>query len=106
MEAMLPPQFRITIVPACGERIRTLADRATAIGKGVEFAQVLSDIRENLQSRPREWGDPNYRYHGLRGTSYLRLHERFRVIYLVDDQQPVVILCDVQPLFDLPLANG
>jgi hypothetical protein len=99
------PPFRLSIIPACRERIQSLANRAMAAGLGPLFARTLTEMRRQLESRPREWGDPNYRFHGLGAISYLRVEGWFRVVYAVDESQPVVFLREVEPLPGNPLAD-
>jgi mRNA-degrading endonuclease RelE of RelBE toxin-antitoxin system len=99
------PAFRLSIIPRCRERIQALADRASAAGLGPLFARTLTELRRQLEARPREWGDPNYRYHGLGTTSYLRVEGWFRIVYAVDDSRPIVFLREVEPLPGHPLAD-
>jgi hypothetical protein len=99
------PPFRLSIIPKCRERIQTLADRAVGVGLGPLFAKTLREIRRQLETHPREWGDPSYRFHGLGAVSYLRVEGWFRVVYAVDESQPVVFLREVEPLPGNPLAD-
>jgi hypothetical protein len=99
-----PPPFQLTIIPKCRERVQSLADRAVASGLGRLFARLLAETRRQLESRPREWGDPNYRFHGLGAVSYLRVEGWFRIVYAVDETRPVVFLREVEPLPGHPLA--
>jgi hypothetical protein len=99
------PPFRLSIVPNCRERIRVLADRAMVAGLGPLFAKTLREIRRQLETRPREWGDANYRFHGLGAISFLRVVGWFRVVYAVDEAQPIVFLREVEPLPGNPLAD-
>jgi len=100
------PPFRLTTIPKCRERIQVLGDRAAAAGLGRLFAKLLREVRIQLENRPREWGDPSYRFHGLGAVSYLRVEGWFRIVYAVDETRPVVILREIEPLPGHPLADG
>lgn len=73
-------QFQLSIMPSCRLRIQSLAVRAKALGYGVRFAVVLTSIRHQLETNPRSWGDPNFRFHGLNLVSYLRMYEGLRIL--------------------------
>lgn len=100
------PPFHVIIVPKCRERIQVLADRAASSGLGRLFAKFLTEVRRQLETRPREWGDPNYRFHGLGAVSYLRVEGWFRIVYAVDETRPAVFLREVEPLPGHPLADA
>ena len=106
MSADSDPPFRLSIVPKCRQRIHVLAERAMSAGLGMLFAKTLREIRRQLQTRPREWGDPEYRFHAVGAISYLRVEGWFRVVYAVDESQPVVFLREVEPLPGNPLADA
>jgi len=96
--------FHLSIMPICRARIQTLAVRAKSLAYGVRFAVVLTSIRHQLETNPRNWGDPNFRFHGLDLVSYLRVEEKLRVVYAVHETNPVVFLRELEPLPGHPLA--
>lgn len=69
------------------------------------FAKTLREVRRQLETRPREWGDPEYQFHGLGAVSYLRVEGWFRVVYAVHESEPIVFLREIEPLPGNPLAD-
>ena len=99
-------RFQLSIMPSCRARIQFLAARAKSIGYGVRFAEILTSIRSQLDTNPRAWGDPNFRFHGLNLVSYLRVEEGLRIVYAVHETNPVVFLRELEPLPGHPLAGS
>ena len=89
-------------MPNCRQRIEQIGERAIENGLGNVFADLLTEIRHQLETRPREWGDPNFRFHGLKAVSHMRLQDGFRIRYAVHESIPVVFLLDIEPMGSHP----
>jgi hypothetical protein len=68
--------------------------------------EVIRKIKENLESRPREWGDPYTNYRGLKAVGYGRtiLPARLRIEYTVHEVEPLVWISSIKPLPGSPFA--
>jgi hypothetical protein len=91
-------------------RVSYLSDCFDPLAGAVAFAarSSLSELLENainmieliLAQTPRTWGDPQRNYPGMKATQYVRhmVSDGIRVIYLVHNSEPVVIVRSISPI--------
>ena len=81
---------------------------ATAEDRGIRtlLVEVLRELMENLETRPRDWGDPYTNYRGLNAVGYGRtiLSAQIRAEYLVHNSEPLVWISALYPLSGSPFA--
>ena len=97
--------FRLSIRPDLRARLAVLMIRSQRAGIGTAFLQTMRAVERRLQADPRTWGDPQYCFHFANQTHYSVLIEKLRVSYTVHNDRPVVLLEDVDPVLDHPLAQ-
>jgi hypothetical protein len=66
------PRFTVGLVGKAVEQFERLAARAEQLALRDLLASVYRQIIEELETRPREWGDPFHNYRGLNATAYQR----------------------------------
>jgi hypothetical protein len=93
-------------------RFPTQLDRLIVIaqqrGLRTLLIEVLRQTLENLETRPRDWGDPYINYRGLNAVGYGRtiLPAQLRVEYAVHNTEPLVWLSALIPLPGSPFAGS
>jgi hypothetical protein len=72
------------------------------------FIEVLQQIMENLETQPRDWGDPYLNYRELQAVGYGKtiVSAGLRVEYAIHDSRPLVWLSVVRPLIGSPFAGS
>jgi hypothetical protein len=99
------PIYKLGSLTKAKQQIRNLVARATALGYGKELATSLAEITVILRTVPLDWGEPQYhtalpggvvRHGALGGLS---------ISFVVYQMQRMVILLDVVPMGDHPLAE-
>lgn len=103
---MNPPAdtpFRLVFSRAVGDELRVLADQARARRVAARFAAALGVIQDRLRNSPLTWGDPFRVYPALGLTAYRRLHDELLVNYVVHEEQRIVWLDSIVPVFGHPL---
>ena len=99
------PPYEVNALGGVQDRIRRMYERAAELGVQAEIGQSIAAILQHLISDPREWGDPQWRYHALGMTYYGGTVGRFRCNYSVHDRIPTVVLINVFPLPGNPLCG-
>jgi len=99
-----PSRFRIELAGQAHAHINRLVTRAEQRGLRPLLLEVLRHLMENLETRPRDWGDPYINYHTLNAVGYGRTIVRagLRVGYAVHETEPVVWVTAVKVLFGSP----
>jgi hypothetical protein len=85
------------------EQLITIAEQ-----RGLQslLTDLLRQVSDNLQSQPRDWGDPYTNYRVLKAVGYGKtiLPVRLRVEYVVHDTEQIVWIRSLRPLFGSPFA--
>ena len=66
----------------------------------------IRQITSNLETRPREWGDPYTNFRNLNAVGFGRtiLPSKIRVQYVVHDTEPLVWITSIRPLMGSPFG--
>ena len=80
-------------------RIQELADQAKKLGIGKPYKDAWRQILSNLQTRPMEWGDPEYNTKKPGGVVCHGIIEPVLVRFSVFESEQMVLIFDVQLLF-------
>ena len=97
------PGYLIEFLPKVNAQIHALAEKADALGIGMEFVLALKTVVEQLKTRPLEWSDPEHRTrkkggcvcHGISPPLYIR--------FVVYQEEEYVCLLDLRPMPGSPL---
>jgi hypothetical protein len=105
---MTPPSgpFAVYGVGLFRQQIEGLLRIADQRGLRALLLGALREMRERLQSNPREWGDPYKNYPSLNAVRYGRtiLPAQLRVSYSVHDTERIVWISSLRALHDSPFA--
>jgi hypothetical protein len=97
-------------MPRCRELVAEWVQRAIALKAPQPLARFLSAVERELRTNPREWGDPIRNHPNLKLVEYAHTNaaDRFRVYYLVHDDQSVVFVREIVLIEGNPLrgTNG
>lgn len=74
-----PRRFRVDATPAIVQKIQQLHQEASQSGRGPAFATAIRRLRRDLQTRPRDCGEP------------LRLYKNAHLELRVTSEQPAII---------------
>lgn len=101
-----PGRFRVELAGQARAHLERLTASAEQRGLRPLLLEVLRQVIENLEARPREWGDPYIYYRALNAVGYGRtiLPARLRVGYAVHDTEPLIWISAVVPLPGSPFA--
>jgi hypothetical protein len=98
------PSYQLTQLPAVTRQLREMGRNAVELGIATEYAEALKTIVANLQTRPLEWGDPEYRLKKKSSMVYHGIHANLLVRYAVFEVELQVLLLGIKPLPTSPLA--
>jgi len=100
------PTFRVEAVGRFPLQLDGLIVIAEQRGLRSLLIEVLRQISDNLQSKPREWGDPYKNYRGLNAVGFGKaiLPSRIRVEYAVHNTEPLVWVSSIRPLIGSPFV--
>ena len=99
------PAYGVGRLPEATRQIQELGRNAVELGLATEFAEAMKTIFAKLQSKPSEWGDPEYRLKKKGSTVYHGTHSDLIVRYAVFELEQKVLLLAVGPLPTSPLAS-
>jgi hypothetical protein len=74
-----PRRFRINATPAIVQKVQQLHPEATQTGRGAAFAFAMRRLRRDLQTRPRDCGEP------------LRLYKNAQLELRAASERPAII---------------
>jgi hypothetical protein len=97
------PPFEVDASGYTRDRMRQMLNRAAQLGVQPEIAHTLTDILRRLETDPREWGDPLWRFHAAQMTQFGGSLRRLRCEYSVHDRIPTVVITNLFPLPGNPL---
>ncbi len=102
-----PDRFRVELIGQASSHLERLTARAEQLDLRGLLIEVLREMMENLETRPREWGDPYINYRNLNAVGYgCTLNTaRLRIAYAVHNMEPLVWLSRVTPLTDSPFKE-
>jgi hypothetical protein len=100
------PRFAVHGVGRFSEQFDGLVKIAEDRGLRRLLAEVLQDILENLETQPRDWGDPYVNYRALNAVGYGRSIQSpgIRVEYTVHDSEANVWITSITALSGSPFA--
>lgn len=100
------PRFTISGVGRFPAQLNRLLATAEQRGLRTLLIEVLREVFENLETRPRDWGDPYKNYRGLKAVGYGRtlFPTWIHVEYAVHETEPLVWLSGIRSLSDSPFA--
>jgi hypothetical protein len=70
------------------------------------FSKVVHRIEERLRSAPLDWGDPEYNTKHPGGVVCHGLDDPLLVRFAVYEAEQAVLIIEVEPLPNSPLAGG
>jgi hypothetical protein len=94
----MKPGYKVEQIGPVKEQVRTLAARATVAGIYREYAQAMHLIVKELQTRPLEWGDPEWQTHKAGGMVCHGTVDPLFVRYVVYEQERYVCILKVMPM--------
>ncbi len=89
------PPFTVSYAAGVIDLLRGWEQTARSIGMGRQFRKAIRDAELELQTRPREWGDPQFDFSHLSMTVYQRSGPILIVRYAVHATRPVVFVREV-----------
>ncbi len=95
--------YKVGKYPGVAAKMRTLADLASLAGMRQSYLEVLKLMAERLESDPMGWGDPLYRVPHQSGIVHHAIAWPIQVRYSVHEAVAVVLIMDIDPVFDWPL---
>lgn len=103
-----PSRFTVGLVGKAVGQFERLTEWAEQLDLPEVLAAAFRQIFEELETRPREWGDPSHNYRALDATGYQRavLPAGLWVEYAVHNSDPLVWVSKVVVLEDSPFAGG
>lgn len=106
---MTPAPLRFTVHLAGQARSEVEGLAAIAANRGLRpvFAEILRMMMANLETQPREWGDPYNNYPTLNAVSYERtvLPALVRVGYAVHNTEPLVWISTLRTIMGSPFES-
>jgi hypothetical protein len=102
------PRFTVTLAGRVERDLERLAIWAERHDLRTLLAETLRSIIENLETQPREWGDPYFNYRALNAVAYGKTiaFADLRVVYAVHATELLVWLSVVRPLPTSPFSGG
>ena len=85
------------------QRLRTIAKQRNLQPLLLE---VVRQMMQNLETSPREWGDPYRNFRALQTVRYGKtiMAAGLRITYVVHDTEPIVWITSIRPLFGSPFT--
>jgi hypothetical protein len=100
-----PSNYTVDRLPEVTEQIRQVVARAKGQGHGAQVLDALEWIVSQLETRPLEWGDPEYATKHAGGLVQHGLHYPFIVQYVAFEQQRVVCILKIKVFPRHPLES-
>lgn len=99
-------QYRVELAGQGDSHLRRLVVIAEQRNLEPVLFEVMSQVIENLESNPREWGDPYNNYRALCAVGYGKTISSagLRIGYAVHDTELLVWINSVRTLFGSPFA--
>lgn len=92
------PSYKISVSERELQKLENWLAWAKEVGIRDTYLSVLEALEEKLRSQPLQWGDPQYRLHGL-GLLMMRGIEDFlQVNYGVDETRRIVYVSEFKLL--------
>ena len=68
--------------------------------------EVVRQMMQNLETSPREWGDPYRNFRALQTVRYGKtiMAAGLRITHVVHDTEPIVWITSIRPLFGSPFT--
>src|SRR4051812_30982849 len=90
------PRYRVDPTGPANQQIRDLIAKAAAGTERQHVADALEGIFSQLETRPADWGDPEWRTRKEGGMVYHAIQASLIVRYVVFEPEKVVWLLDVR----------
>ena len=99
-------QYRVELAGQGDSHLRKLVVVAEQRNLVPVLLEVMSQVIENLEKNPREWGDPYNNYPALGAVGYGKtiLSAGLRIGYAVHDTERIVWITSFRPLFGSPFT--
>ena len=103
-----PNRFTVELAGLAHSDLERLAVWAERRALRPLLAEVFRLLVENLETQPRDWGDPYHNYRDLNAVGYGKTITPggLRVEYAVHDTRPHVWLTRVRPLSGSPFSGS
>jgi mRNA-degrading endonuclease RelE of RelBE toxin-antitoxin system len=98
--------YKVDRTPAVNHQLRDLADRAKAQRIHQAYLDALREMLSELQTRPLEWGDPQYKTKHAGGIVCHATPWPILVRYAVYQNEKIVMIIQIRPRADSPLADS
>ena len=102
------PRFAVALVGRVSNDLERLATWAERHDLRMLLTESLRQIIENLETQPREWGDPYFNFRALDAVAYGKTiaYADLRIVYAVHNTEPLVWLSVVRPLPESPFLGA
>ncbi|MBI3821984.1 MAG: hypothetical protein HY289_04805 [Planctomycetes bacterium] len=98
--------YKVDRTSAVNLQLRSLADKARARRIHHAYTDALREMLNELQTRPLEWGDPEYHMKHPSGIVYHGTAWPILVRYAVYQNEKIVMIFEIRPRYDSPLADA
>jgi hypothetical protein len=98
-----PVRYTVSLTYTARLQFALLQRRAVIFGVAERVLACLRDIDRELQTNPREWGEPSSTLHEMRMILHTGFRDRIRVDYGVHETQPMVVIRNIEPEAGHPL---
>ena len=106
VESSEPPgKYIVDRLPAVTVQIRQFIERAIKLGTGEQVLDVIQHIVQNLETRPLEWGDPEYATKHGGGLVLHGIQFPFIVRYVTFQRERVVCILKLKVFPRHPLDS-
>jgi len=99
------PTYKVGRLAIAANQVHDLVKHAAAIGFGQELNKSLKAIVTLLKSAPLTWGEPQYHTHLAGGVVRHGVLEGLSVQFVVYENQRAVVILNIAPIGDHPLAG-
>ncbi len=99
------PAYEVGRLLEVTRQVQEMGRNAVELGLATEFAEAMKTIFARLQTKPSEWGDPEYRLKKKGSTVYHGIHFDLIVRYAVFELEQKVLLLAIGLLPTSPLAS-
>ena len=97
--------FKVTQFPRVKAQILTVMKRAAALDISHICIDALERIQHHLETRPLDWGDPDFNLVHAGGIACHGIEVPFLVRFSVYEAENAVCVFDIQTLPPFPLAE-
>jgi hypothetical protein len=100
-----PGKFTVDRLPLVTVQVHQLGNKAKSLGMTRQVLDAFEAILARLETRPLEWGDPEYTTKHPGGLVLHGLYFPFIVHYVVYEQERIVCILDISVFPGHPLEG-